>query len=186
MLGRTVHVLHYLVYPRVLWFLAFLRRQYMITCNCITCAIILALSHLFIPRAFIHALVHPLVLYTTRFPVGTTQHAWVYVLYRSTRFWNHVFAGSSPSFRPKPSLYQLCHPAIIICFRFKLQWLNCLFPDQNVVESCIHLAFQCTFQGLGGPCHFISRRLQQSSGARKVLGWPKKCKLAHAFQWECS
>ena len=22
--------------------------------------------------------------------------------------------------------------------------------------------------------------------ARKVLGWPKRCKLAHAFLWECS
>ena len=21
---------------------------------------------------------------------------------------------------------------------------------------------------------------------RKLLGWPKKCKLAHAFPWECS
>ena len=23
-------------------------------------------------------------------------------------------------------------------------------------------------------------------GARKALGWPKRCKMAHAFSWECS
>jgi hypothetical protein len=33
-----------------------------------------------------------------------------------------------------------------------------------------------------------ARRLQglQRTGARKVLGWPKICKLAHAFLWEYS
>jgi hypothetical protein len=40
----------------------------------------------------------------------------------------------------------------------------------------------------GERCKKLQTRLLvcERAAARKVLGWPKICKLAHAFRWECS
>jgi hypothetical protein len=32
----------------------------------------------------------------------------------------------------------------------------------------------------------LGARRTPGAGAREVLGWPKRCELAHASRWECS